>query len=178
MSPKTDLVIKFLHVISWIIFIALCYQTGALMFNYAFMQFEVFPLENQYLILDLTELFLQDEFLFGSIFILAIGVTALKAYTFFLITQIFTYLNLHKPFSLEMSKLITKISYFIFLVGIQGAIASGINEDLANQGYPVHNASEYWNDYSAFLLMSGVVFVIAQIFKKGLDLQSENDLTV
>jgi hypothetical protein len=178
MSPKTDLVIKSLHVITWIIFIALCYQTGALMFNYAFKQFRVFPPENLYLILDLSELFVQDEFLFGSIFILAIGVTALKAYTFFLITQVFTYLNLHKPFSQEMSKLITKISYFIFLVGIQGAIASGIHEDLAKQGYPVQNASEYWNDYSAFLLMAAVVFVIAQIFKRGMELQAENDLTV
>ena len=178
MSQSTDLVIKFLHVISWIIFIALCYQTGALLFNYSFMQFRVFPPENQYLILDLSQLFVQDEFLFGLVFIIAIGVTALKAYTFYLITQIFAYLNLHKPFSREIASLISKISYYVFVVGIVGAIASGINEDLANQGYPVENAMEYWDDYSAFLMMSAVVFVIAQVFKKGLEIQAENDLTV
>jgi hypothetical protein len=178
MSQSTDLVIKFLHVISWIIFIALCYQAGALVFNYAFMQFRVFPPENQYLILDLSQLFVQDEFLFGLLFTIAIGITALKAYTFYLITQIFAYLNLHKPFSREIASLISKISYYILLVGIQGALASGINEDLANQGYPVQNAMEYWDDYSAFLMMSAVVFVIAQVFKKGLEIQAENDLTV
>ncbi|AMQ57921.1 DUF2975 domain-containing protein [Algoriphagus sanaruensis] len=178
MSPKTDLVIKFLHVISWIIFIALCYQTGALIFNYAFMQFRVFPPENQYLILDLTELFTQNELYFGILFGLAIGVNGLKAYTFYLITLIFQYLNLHKPFSQEISRLISKISYYIFAAGILGAIAQGVSDELAKQGFPVTNANQQWNDYSAFLMMAAVVFVIAQIFKKGLELQSENDLTI
>ncbi len=178
MSPKTDLVIKFLHVITWIIFIALCYQTGALMFNYAFMQFRVFPPENQYLILDLTELFRQSEVYFGLLFGLAIGVNGLKAYTFYLITLIFQYLNLHKPFSQEMSRLISKISYYIFAVGILGAVAQGVTDELAKQGFPVANSYVHWDDYSAFLMMAAVVFVIAQIFKKGLELQAENDLTI
>jgi hypothetical protein len=178
MSPKTDLVTQFLHVISWIIFIALCYQAGALMFNYAFMQFHVFPPENQYLLLDLSELFTQSEIYFGLLFSLAIGVNALKAYTFYLITLIFQYLNLHKPFSQEMSNLITKISFYILAVGIVGAIAKGVTQELAKQGYPVENAYSHWDDYSAFLLMAAVVFVIAQIFKKGLELQAESDLTV
>ncbi|GMQ30269.1 DUF2975 domain-containing protein [Algoriphagus confluentis] len=178
MSSKTDLVIKFLHVISWIIFIALCYQTGALIFNYAFMQFRVFPPENQYLILDLRELFTQSELYFGILFGLAIGVNGLKAYTFYLITLIFQYLNLHKPFSQEMSLLISKISYYIFAAGILGAIAQGVSDELAKKGFPVANANQQWDDYSAFLMMAAVVFVIAQIFKKGLELQAENELTV
>ncbi|MFN3758704.1 MAG: DUF2975 domain-containing protein [Algoriphagus aquaeductus] len=178
MSPKTDLVIKFLHVISWIIFIALCYQTGALMFNYAFMQFRVFPPENQYLILDLTELFSQSELYFGLLFGLAIGVNGLKAYTFYLITLIFQYLNIHKPFSHEMSRLISKISYYIFAVGILGVVAQGVTDELAKQGFRVAKAYVHWDDYSAFLMMAAVVFVIAQIFKKGLELQDESELTV
>lgn len=178
MSPKTDLVIKFLHVISWIIFIALCYQTGALIFNYAFMQFRVFPPENQYLILDLTELFTQNELYFGILFGLAIGINGLKAYTFYLITLIFQYLNLHKPFSQEISRLISKISYFILAVGLLGVIAQGISDELAKKGFPVTNANQQWDDYSAFLMMAAVVFVIAQIFNKGLEIQSENDLTI
>lgn len=160
------------------IFIALCYQIGVLIFNYTFMQFHVFDVQYLYLILDLSELFTQNEIYFGLLFSLAISVNALKAYTFLLITQIFENLNLHKPFSEKISSLISKISYYIFSVGILGAIASGINQDLAKQGYPVENAMEYWNDYSAYLMMAAVVFVIAQIFKKGMEMQSENDLTV
>lgn len=178
MSPKTDLVIKFLHVISWIIFIGLCIQMGTLIFNYAFIQFHIFEVKYLYLILDLSELFTQNEIYFGMLFSLAIGITALKAYTFFLITQIFEHLKLDKPFSIEISNLISKISYYIFSVGILGTIAHRFNQQLAKRGYPVENAWEYWNDYSAFLMMAAVVFVIAQIFKKGMELQSENELTV
>ncbi|WP_103924999.1 DUF2975 domain-containing protein [Algoriphagus boritolerans] len=46
------------------------------------------------------------------------------------------------------------------------------------RGYDVDSVGQFWDDYSAFLMMAAVVFVIAQIFKKGLELQSENDLTV
>ena len=128
--------------------------------------------------MDLTELFTQSELYFGILFGLAIGVNGLKAYTFYLITLIFQYLNLHKPFSQEVSRLISKISYFILAVGLLGVIAQGISDELAKKGFPVTNANQQWDDYSAFLMMAAVVFVIAQIFKKGLELQSENDLTV
>lgn len=178
MSPKTDLVTKFLHVISWIIFIGLCIQTGTLIFNYTFIQFHVFEVEKLYLILDLTKLFEQDEVLFGLLFSLAIGVTGMKAYTFFLITQIFENLNLHKPFSEKISTLISNISYYIFFVGILGAFSHEFQQGLLKRGYDVAEAGQYWNDYDAYLMMAAVVFVIAQIFKKGLELQSENDLTV
>lgn len=178
MSPKTDLVTQFLHVISWFIFIALCYQTGALIFNYTFMQFHVFEPERLYLILDLRKVFEQDEVLFGILFSLAIGVTGMKAYAFFLITQIFTNLNLHKPFSEKISTLISKISYFIFFVGILGALSHQFQQGLLIRGYDVAAAGHYWNDYDAYLMMAAVVFVIAQIFKKGMEMQSENDLTV
>jgi hypothetical protein len=109
---------------------------------------------------------------------LTIALCGLKAYTFYKITQLFPHLNLHKPFSKEISDLISKITYYIFSVGMLGAIAHRFNQELAKDGYPVENAYEYWNDYSAFLMMAAVVFVIAQIFKKGLEIQAENDLTV
>jgi hypothetical protein len=38
--------------------------------------------------------------------------------------------------------------------------------------------NEYWTDGKAFILMSAVLFIIATIFKRGIELQSENDLTV
>lgn len=105
-------------------------------------------------------------------------VTAIKAYLFFLITQIFSSLNLVKPFSEEISKLLAQISYYTFSIGLIGAIAHRYAQSLVKRGFDVDSAGQFWNDYSAFLMMAAVVFVIAQIFKKGLELQSENDLTV
>jgi len=178
MSPKTDLVIKFLQVISWIIFIGLSILAGTLLFNFVFVQFNPFGTKNLYMGLDLSELFQQDEVLFTILFGLAIGVTTLKAISFYHITRIFEKLTLVKPFSEAMYQLISKISSFILLTGILGALSHQFSKGLEKRGYEVTAANQFWDDYSAFLMMAAVVFVIAQIFKKGLELQSENDLTV
>ncbi|MDP2039721.1 MAG: DUF2975 domain-containing protein [Algoriphagus sp.] len=178
MSSRTDILIKFLQVISWITFIGLCIQCGALIFNFIFTQFNPVAAKDLYLGLDLSSLFGQNEIYFGFLFSFTIVVTAIKAYLFFLITQIFSSLNLVKPFSEEISKLIAQISYYTFSIGLIGAIAHRYAQSLVKRGFDVDSAGQFWNDYSAFLMMAAVVFVIAQIFKKGLELQSENDLTV
>lgn len=178
MSSRTDILIKFLQVISWITFIGLCVQCGALLFNFIFTQFNSVAAKDLYLGLDLSSLFGQNEIYFGLLFSFAIVVTAIKAYLFFLITQIFSSLNLVKPFSEAVSKLIAHISYYTFSIGLIGAIAHQYAQSLVKRGYDVDAVGQFWNDYSAFLMMAAVIFVIAQIFKKGLELQAENDLTV
>jgi len=46
------------------------------------------------------------------------------------------------------------------------------------KGYNIDLIERYWNDGGAYLMMSAILFVIALIFKKGIELQNENDLTV
>jgi hypothetical protein len=36
----------------------------------------------------------------------------------------------------------------------------------------------FWNDSGAYLMMSAVLFVVSLVFRKGLELQNETDLTV
>lgn len=45
-------------------------------------------------------------------------------------------------------------------------------------GYKVSHIEAYWADIASFLMMAAIVFVISQIFNKGLEIQNENDLTV
>jgi len=40
------------------------------------------------------------------------------------------------------------------------------------------NLSKFWADSQSFILMGAVIYIIATIFKKGVDIQNENDLTV
>ena len=48
----------------------------------------------------------------------------------------------------------------------------------SKKGFDVRQLNEYWTDGKAFILMSAVLFIIATIFKRGIELQSENDLMV
>jgi hypothetical protein len=45
-------------------------------------------------------------------------------------------------------------------------------------GFVTDNLNQFWEDSQAFILMGAVIYIIATIFKKGVALQTENDLTV
>ena len=178
MSKRTDFILTALKVISWIIFIGLCIQTGTLLFNYIYSLFKPVNVQNLHLGLNLSAIYAQSKTIYNFLFSFAIILSALKAFVFYLVIKIFQELNMVKPFSKEICELISKISYYAFSAGITGIIAESYPRWLMHKGYEVDELGRYWNDSQAYLLMAAIVFVIAIIFKKGIELQSENDLTI
>jgi len=83
-----------------------------------------------------------------------------------------------KPFTRFVSDQITKISYYTFSVGILSYIARQTVRVLQHKGYAIDNLDLFWADSQAFILMAAVIYIIAIIFKRGIELQTENDLTV
>ena len=87
-------------------------------------------------------------------------------------------LNLVEPFNAEIAKLIEKISYEAFSIAVVSIIAHQYTKGLIRSGYEVSQAEKYWDDTAAFLMMAAIIFVISQIFNKGIELQRDNELTV
>jgi hypothetical protein len=85
---------------------------------------------------------------------------------------------LSKPFNSYVSEQITQISYFTLSIGLLSYIARETAKNLLHRGYEIDQLNQFWVDSQAFILMAAVVYVIATIFKKGIELQNENDLTV
>jgi Protein of unknown function (DUF2975) len=178
MTKRNDFIWKFIQVISWIILAGYCVQTGALLFNYVYSLFRPIATENLYLGLNLSSIYNKNIFLYNTLFSLIIFLSALKAYVFYLVIKIFFKLNLVKPFSDEVANLISKISYCAFVIGITGYITHRFTKGLIQKGYDIISAERFWDDSSAYIMMAAIVFVIALIFKKGIELQKEQDLTV
>jgi hypothetical protein len=178
MSKKNDFILKALNVASWIVFIGLCIDAGAIIFNFIFTLIKPIGSHNIYMGLNLSELY-QNQFAhFIGVMSFVIVLSLLKAYLFFLVVKIFMKLNFVNPFTAEIAKLIKEISYEALSIAIIGYIAHHYTKRLIQSGYEVGNAETYWNDTTAFLMMAGIIFVISQIFNKGIELQRENDLTV
>ncbi len=178
MSKKDDVILSVLNVVSWVIFIGLCIEVGALIFNFILTLFKPIASQDIYKGLNLSEIY-ENKFshfigLMSFVAVLAI----LKAYLFFLVVKIFMKLNLDKPFNSEIARLIEKISYEAFAIAIVSIIAHQYTNRLIQWGYEVSHVEEFWNDTEAFLMMGAIIFVISQIFSKGIELQNENDLTV
>jgi hypothetical protein len=108
----------------------------------------------------------------------AVVLAVLKAYLFFLLVKVFKKLNLVKPFSIEIAKLIEKISYEALSIAIVSFIARQFTKNITQSGFDVGHVNKYWSDPTAFLMMAAIIYVIYQLFKKGIELQNENDLTV
>ena len=107
-----------------------------------------------------------------------ISISVLKSMLFYILIELLYKLNLSKPFSSFAAKKITQISYFTFLIGILSFIANQTAKKLSHYGFEIDKLSQFWVDSQAFILMAAIIFVIATIFKKGVEIQNENDLTI
>jgi hypothetical protein len=178
MSKKNDAILKVLNVVSWIIFLGLCVEAGALVFNFILTLFRPIATHDIYKGLNLSEMYENKFVHFIGMMSFVVVLSILKAYLFYLVVKIFMKLNLVKPFNVEIAKLIEKISFEAFAIAIVSIIAHQYTKRLIQAGYEVSHVEKYWDDTTAFLMMAAIIFVISQIFSKGIELQNENDLTV
>lgn len=178
MTKRNDFIWKAIQTVCWFIFAGFCVQTGALLFNYIYSLFRPIATENLHLGLNLSELYKKSISIYTLLFTIIIGLSVMKALVFYTVIRIFKKLNLVKPFSNDVHQFILKITYYAFSIGVISLISQKIAEKLIDQGYDIGIIERYWNDYLAYLMMAAILFVIALIFKKGIELQSENELTV
>jgi hypothetical protein len=178
MTKKDDFILKALNVVSWVIFIGLCVEAGALIFNFIFTLFKPIASHGIYKGLNLSELYTHHFAHYVGLMSFVLSLAILKAYLFYFVVEIFTKLNLGNPFNTEIAKLIEKIGFEAFVISIISIVAHQYTKGLMKDGFDVDTIESYWNDSSAFMMMAAILFIISQIFKKGIELQNENDLTV
>jgi hypothetical protein len=178
MSKKNNFVFKVLSIIAWVIFVGLCIEAGGLIVNFIFSLYKPEFVQHLYQKLDLSEMYNHSKLAFFSMYTFILVISILKAYLFFIVIRLIIKLDLLKPFNSFVSEQITQISYFTLSIGLLSYIARQTSKNLLQRGYETDQLNQFWVDSQAFILMAAVVYVIATIFKKGLEIQNENDLTV
>jgi hypothetical protein len=178
MSKRNNFVFIALHIIAWVIFVGLCIEAGGLIVNFVFSIYKPEFVKNLYQKLDLIEMYNRSKWAFFGMYSFILAVALLKAYLFYIVAMLMHKIDLSKPFNSFVSEQITKISYCTFSIGILSYIARQTAKNLQHGGYAIDNLNQFWTDSQAFILMAAVIYVIATIFKKGVEIQNENDLTV
>ncbi|MFN8354208.1 MAG: DUF2975 domain-containing protein [Spirosomataceae bacterium] len=175
MKTTTKQIFAIMHVISWVVFVGLCIKAGAILISYSVSMFvNEAGAKDLYMGLDLHSLYDSSKGYYTAVVSLIIVLLCLKAYVFYLLILIFRKLNLVHPFSREVVTLISKISYVILSAGVLAMLAEGYNKWLFHRGI----GSMYEWGSSELLFMGGIVFTIALIFQRGVEIQSENELTI
>lgn len=175
MTSKTSFILKTMNIVFWIIFIGLCIQTGAILISFAVSLFvNSEGAGDLYNGLNLSELLAFDMGHYISVVSLLISITALKAYLAYLVVKIFLKFDFSQPFSRKVSLLISQISHVALAAGVLAMLAGSYTRWLMKKGVTIPLS---WES-NEFLFLAGIIFIIAQVFKKGIEIQSENELTV
>ena len=182
MSIKTDYILQALHVLSWIVFVGLCIDASTFIVStIATLMLEPPQAAKFWRQVDLNAVYNFNESRFVTLTALIIITTILKATMFYMIIQFFykKKFNLSKPFSETTKRFVLTLGYLSLGIGLFSSWGTGVVEGLVKERVSIPDlrfmrlagADVWW-------FMGIVLLVIAFIFKKGIDLQNENELTV
>lgn len=171
-----------LRILCWIIFIGLCIEAGGILFNMLYTTIYN-PIGaaffwNQ---IDFSELHKFDKGQFLVVTSIMSIIAILKAIMFYLIVKVLEnkQLSISAPFNHLVRKFILNVAYLAIGIGIFSNYGMEYMEWLSKKGLnlpTIHllkfGGSDVW------LFMGVTLIVISYVFKRGIELQEENDLTV
>lgn len=179
MTLKSNVVLKILKVLTWAGFIGLCVKAGSLMISYWVSMFRnPIGAKNLFMGLDLSQLKLHSNTEYSILVLCIISIFILQALMFFVLLQIFKNINLVSPFHETIGKLILKMSLLSFAIGLLSKLTIKFTDSYQSQGMNFLNLIEHIGLGDAFLFFAGILFFISVLYKKGIELQNENDLTI
>ncbi len=178
MSERNNFVFKGLHIVAWVIFVGLSIEAGALIVNFIFSLFKPEIVHNLYQKLDLSQMYNLNKWVFYGVYGFILAIAILKAHLFYIVILLIRKLNLLKPFNNDVADRIKSISYYTLSIGLISYMAQEITKKLPHYGFEIDALNQFWADSQAWILMAAVIYVIATIFSRGVEIQNEIDLTV
>lgn len=171
-----------LHIMAWIIFIGICIEAGGIIFN-TFFALVINPIgaQNFWMQIDLSNLINYDKGYFLVVTAIMSIVALMKALMFYLIVILFhnKLFDFNRPFNSTLNQLITNLAYLSFGIGLFSIWGLKYTAWLRLKGIIIPSVDNlHLGGADVWLFMSVILFVITQIFKRGIEIQIENDLTV
>jgi hypothetical protein len=178
MAKRNNFVFTGLHIVAWVIFVGLCIEAGGLIVNFIFSLYRPEFVQNLYQKLDLSQMYNHSKWAYISMYSFILVISILKAYLFYVVIRLLSKLDLTKPFNSYVAGQIKLLSYYTLSIGLISYIARQTAKNLQHYGFEIDILNQFWADSQAWILMAAVIYVIATIFSRGVEIQNENDLTV
>jgi hypothetical protein len=177
----TRQIMKVLNVLSWIIFIGLCAEAGGIIFNTVYALYKPVVAKYFWNGADLSALYAHDKGHFLTQTVLIIIAAVMKALIFYLIVKLFynKQLNMARPFDPVLTRLVNHIGWLCLATGLFSFWGMRYAAWIKGQAVAMPEIEQLRiGGADVWIFMAVVLFVIGHVFKKGTELQTENDLTV
>ncbi len=173
-KTRTEQILTVMHILAWVACIGLMIEAGAILVSFGVSCVNPQAAKNLYQGLDLYRLRQVSFWHYTQAVSFMFALAGMKAYVVFLVIKTLAEVKLRNPFKIEVALKIETISYVllgIWLVALVSSAHVGWLLKTTGEVYPIGASGE-------FLFAAGLVYIISQIFKRGVELQSENELTV
>ena len=180
-STKTKIFLSLLYIIAWIIFVGLSIEAGGFITNSVFVLAQPQAVPYLWQQVDLRDLLQYGHGFFFTLVTIISVVTVLKAILFYLIISILhnKQLTLEQPFTFIAQRFIIRIASLSLSIGLFSILGVKGAAWLSGQGVKMPDLQAlHLSGADVWIFMSMALFVVAYIFKKGIELQTEQDLTV
>jgi hypothetical protein len=182
MSNKTKQLPKSLQILAWIIFIGVCGDAAGIVINTIYANFIDPKFSAKFWNhTDLAAVYNYNTLSFVGITTLMSIVNILKAVLFYFIVKMFQdkKLKVSDPFAEITKKYITYFAFLSLSIALFSKFAAELCKWLNNQKIDVPSIEDLKiGGADVWFLLFFVLIVISKIFKRGIELQSENDLIV
>lgn len=178
----TKHILLLLYILAWIIFIGLCMEAGGILFNVFYTLF-VKPVGAQFFWnkMDLSGLYLADKGYFITITTLMSIVAILKAILFYVIIRTIHHrkLDFVQPFTRALPRFISTLSWLAIGIGIFSIWGTNQSKWLLTKSISLPDIQKMgFGGADVWFFMGVTLIVIAQICKRGVEIQTENELTI
>lgn len=173
-KTRTEQILNVMNVLAWIAFIGLLIESGAILFTFIMSFIKPESAMDLYKGLDMFDLRSKNFWMYVQSVSFLIAFPAMKAYLVYQLIKIFSKIKLMSPFKMEIALTIEKISFVLLGLWLVSFLSSA-NSKWMFKMTSGNTGNDLLNEY---LFMAGLVYIISQIYKRGAELQSENELTV
>lgn len=178
----TKQILWVLYILAWIIFVGLCMEAGGILFN-AFYTLFIKPVGAQFFWnkMDLSGLYAADKGYFITIATLMSIVAILKAILFYIIIRAIHHrkLDFKQPFNKSLPRFISSLAWLAIGIGLFSSWGANQSKWLMGKGISIPDIQKMgFGGADVWFFMGVVLIVIAQICKRGVEIQTENDLTI
>ncbi|MCB1584256.1 MAG: DUF2975 domain-containing protein [Marinicella sp.] len=170
---KTQTILNIMFFLAWFVFIALLIKAGTILTTFSISWFNDMAAEKMYFDLDLSMYKSYSPIHYSLIVINKVILITAQAYVALLMTELLKGFNLKNPFNHLTVRLMEKICFSILVIWVMSIIH---NAHLKALEKSVGLSAEYLD--GSYLLWSALVYVLAQVFKRGVEIQTENQYTI
>jgi len=173
-QTRTEQILKIMPILAWAAFIGFTIEAGAILISYGVSFGNEGAAKDLYQGLDLYALRQLNFGYYTQSVSFLVALLIMKSVLCYLVIKTLSQFNLRHPFTMDVASRLEQISYWAFGTWVVTMLSNANTSWLLKKTGVLHGN---WLS-GEFIFMVGLIYIVSQVFKRGVEIQSENDLTV